>query len=109
MEKYTGVNINNNKKVNKLFKTCLDILLFHKDAAIIKARAHEKINNDEAQGNSLADHFAKQATLNIVIMLSKLFEDKYLKEFKETIMNINIQLLILEKIKKKYIVLTSLR
>lgn len=39
----------------------------------------------EAKRNTPADHFAKQAALTTVLILSKLLKDESLKEFKETI------------------------
>lgn len=62
-----------------MFKTLLDILLFHTDVVITKIQANENINNIEAKRNVLTDYFAKEAALIKVMNLSKILENKSLE------------------------------
>lgn len=64
----------------------------------------------EAKRNTPADHFAKQAALTTVLILSKLLKDESLKEFKETIIKYQYLAPHFEKKNgKKKVVLASLR
>lgn len=53
-------------------KEFLDALLVPREMAIIKIEAHGNRDNMEVKGNGLADHFAKQAALTKVMILTNL-------------------------------------
>lgn len=88
-------------KMVKRLKTLLDALLLHQEKLLYKLGFMKKINHMEAKGNTLADHFAKQAVLTKVMFLSKHLKDKSMKEFKETIMKYQYLAPYSEKKKEK--------
>ncbi|KAM4677984.1 LOW QUALITY PROTEIN: uncharacterized protein O3C94_009991 [Discoglossus pictus] len=50
-------------KHDKAIRELLDALALPKEVAILKVKAHGKLNSDEARGNHLADQMAKKAAM----------------------------------------------
>ncbi|KAM4702089.1 uncharacterized protein O3C94_003038 [Discoglossus pictus] len=62
-------------KHDKAIRELLDALALQKEVAILKVKAHGKLNSDEARGNHLADQMAKK-----VAMISQEMDKKEEKE-----------------------------
>ncbi|KAM4707125.1 uncharacterized protein O3C94_003619 [Discoglossus pictus] len=85
-------------KHDKAIRELLDALALPKEVAILKVKAHGKLNSDEARGNHLADQMAKKAEMisqemdkkeekediNIYTMQSLPTDLKPLKELQKT-------------------------
>lgn len=71
-------------------KEFLDALLVPWEMAIIKIEAHGNRDNMEVKGNGLADHFAKQAALTKVMILTNLQRINLWTESKRLLSNTHI-------------------
>lgn len=71
-------------------KQFLDVLLVSREMDIIKIEAHGNRDNMEVKGNGLAHHFAKQAALTKVMILTNLQRINFWTESKRLLSNIHI-------------------